>query len=35
VFAAKQRDAILEASLDQRRLEAMPVNEFMDLLEKA
>jgi 2-methylcitrate dehydratase len=35
VFAAKQRDAILEAGLDQRRLEAMPVNEFMDLLEKA
>lgn len=35
VFAPKQRDAILHACLDQRRLEAMPVNEFMDLLEKA
>jgi 2-methylcitrate dehydratase len=35
VFAPKQRDAILEACLDQRRLEATPVNEFMDLLEKA
>jgi 2-methylcitrate dehydratase PrpD len=35
VFPPKQRDAILEACLDQRRLEAMPVNEFMDLLEKA
>ena len=32
VFAPKQRDAILEACLDQKRLEAMPVNEFMDLL---
>jgi 2-methylcitrate dehydratase len=32
VFAAKQRDAVLEACLDQKRLEAMPVNEFMDLL---
>ncbi|MBI3043068.1 MAG: bifunctional 2-methylcitrate dehydratase/aconitate hydratase [Betaproteobacteria bacterium] len=32
VFAAKQRDAILHACLDQGRLEAMPVNEFMDLL---
>jgi 2-methylcitrate dehydratase len=32
VFAAKQRDAILKACLDQKRLEAMPVNEFMDLL---
>ena len=35
VFAPKQSEAILEACLDQRRLEAMPVNEFMDLLEKA
>ncbi len=32
VFAAKQRGAILEACLDQKRLEAMPVNEFMDLM---
>src|SRR5262249_7088799 len=32
VFAAKQRDAILAACLEQRRLEALPVNEFMDLL---
>jgi 2-methylcitrate dehydratase len=32
VFASKQRDAILKACLDQKRLEAMPVNEFMDLL---
>ena len=32
VFAARQRDAILKACLDQKRLEAMPVNEFMDLL---
>lgn len=32
VFAAKQRDAILKACLDPKRLEAMPVNEFMDLL---
>ena len=32
VFAAKQRDAILKACLDQKRLGAMPVNEFMDLL---
>ncbi len=32
VFAAKQRDAILKACLDQKRLEAMPVNEFIDLL---
>jgi len=31
-FAAKQRDAILEACLDQQRLEAMPVNEFVDLM---
>ncbi len=32
VFAPKQRDAILAASLDQRRLEATPVNEFLDLM---
>lgn len=32
VFAPKQRDRILDVCLDQRRLEAMPVNEFMDLL---
>jgi 2-methylcitrate dehydratase len=32
VFASKQRDAILKACLDQKRLEARPVNEFMDLL---
>ena len=32
VFAAKRRDAIVDACADQKRLEAMPVNEFMDLL---
>lgn len=32
VFAARQRDRIMEAALDQRRLETTPVNEFMDLL---
>jgi hypothetical protein len=32
VFAPKQRDVILKACLDQERLEAMAVNEFMDLL---
>lgn len=32
VFAAKQRAAILQACLDQKRLEAMPVNEFLDLM---
>ncbi|HET6491705.1 MAG TPA: bifunctional 2-methylcitrate dehydratase/aconitate hydratase [Burkholderiales bacterium] len=32
VFAPKQRDRILDVCLDQRRLEAMPVNEFMDLM---
>jgi 2-methylcitrate dehydratase len=32
VFAPKQRDAILHACLDQRRLESMAVNGFMDLL---
>jgi 2-methylcitrate dehydratase len=30
-FARKQQDAILAASLDQRVLEAMPVNEYIDL----
>ncbi len=32
VFAEKQRRAILGACLDRRRLAAMPVNEFIDLL---
>jgi 2-methylcitrate dehydratase len=32
VFAPKRRDAILAACLDAKRLEAMPVNELMDLL---
>ena len=32
VFAAKQRDRILNVCLDQQRLEAMPVNEFVDLM---
>ena len=31
-FAAKQQAAILAACRDQRRLEAMPVHEFVDLL---
>jgi len=30
-FPEKQRQAILELSLDQARLEAMPVNEYVDL----
>jgi 2-methylcitrate dehydratase len=30
-FAPKQRQAILDACADQRRLEQMPVNEFMAL----
>jgi 2-methylcitrate dehydratase len=30
-FPEKQRQAILEASLDQTKLEAMPVNEYVDL----
>ncbi|AXW61745.1 2-methylcitrate dehydratase [Ralstonia solanacearum] len=30
-FPAKQQDAILRASLDQKALEAMPVNEYVDL----
>lgn len=32
VFAAKQKAAITAACLDQAKLEAMPVNEFVDLL---
>jgi len=32
VFAPRQRAAILHACLEQQRLEAMAVNEFMDLL---
>jgi 2-methylcitrate dehydratase len=32
VFAPRQRDAILRACLDQKRLEAMPVDEFMGLV---
>jgi 2-methylcitrate dehydratase len=31
-FPAKQQQAILDAALDARRLEAMPVNEFVDLM---
>ncbi len=34
-FAAKQQDAILSVSLDQRRLEAMPVHEYVDLYATA
>jgi 2-methylcitrate dehydratase len=30
-FPARQQDAILAVSLDQRRLEAMPVHEYVDL----
>ena len=30
-FPAKQQQAILDASLDQKALEAMPVNEYVDL----
>jgi 2-methylcitrate dehydratase len=30
-FPAKQQQAILDVSLDQKRLEAMPVNEYVDL----
>jgi 2-methylcitrate dehydratase len=30
-FAKKQQDAILAVSLDQKQLEAMPVNEYVDL----
>ncbi len=32
VFAAKQKAAITAACMDQAKLEAMPVNEFVDLL---
>jgi 2-methylcitrate dehydratase PrpD len=32
VFAGRQREAILRACLDQKRLETMPVDEFMDLV---
>jgi 2-methylcitrate dehydratase len=32
IFAPKQRDAILLVCLDPKRLDAMAVNEFMDLL---
>jgi 2-methylcitrate dehydratase len=31
-FAPKQQQAILDVALDQRRLEAMPVNAFVDLM---
>ena len=31
-FPAKQQQAILDAALDARRLEAMPVHEFVDLM---
>ena len=34
-FPQKQQDAILAVSLDQRALEAMPVNEYVDLYRKA
>ncbi|PVY60299.1 hypothetical protein C7440_2665, partial [Pusillimonas noertemannii] len=30
-FAAKQQQRILDVSLDQDRLEAMPVHEYVDL----
>ena len=32
VFPAKQIASILEVSLDQKKLEAMPVHRFVDLL---
>jgi hypothetical protein len=32
VFAAKQKAAITAACMDQQKLEAMAVNEFVDLL---
>jgi len=32
VFAAKRKSRILDACLDQQRLEAMPVHEFVDLM---
>ncbi|CAB3881385.1 2-methylcitrate dehydratase [Achromobacter aegrifaciens] len=31
MFPARQQDCILQASLDQKRLEAMPVHEYVDL----
>ena len=31
-FPAKQRSAILDVCLDQKRLEATPVHEFVDLM---
>jgi 2-methylcitrate dehydratase len=31
MFPPRQQDLILAASLDQRKLEAMPVNEYLDL----
>jgi 2-methylcitrate dehydratase len=31
-FAAKQQQAILDVALDAARLEAMPVNAFVDLM---
>lgn len=34
VFAPKQRDAILKASLDRARLEKMPVHEYVDLMAR-
>jgi len=34
VFPAKQIAAILEPSLDQQKLEAMPVHRFVDLLAR-
>ena len=32
VFAARQKAAITEACMNQKKLEAMAVNEFVDLL---
>ena len=31
-FAAKQQQAILEVALDLKKLEAMPVHEFIDMM---
>jgi 2-methylcitrate dehydratase len=31
-FAGKQQQAILDVALDQKRLVALPVNEFVDLM---
>ena len=33
-FAEKQRAAILELCMDQKRLEATPVHEFVDLMAR-